>query len=128
MKADLDGDYSTSPEIKSLAQWLSTRLLMVNNTIIETYSIVRMLNKVGNKTPSRPSVALQPGQVMTRIVGYYGYGHIFNIADMLTRIGFTVISSGKNREELDTIKVDPKKFDQCMKYSVIREAINSFCN
>jgi hypothetical protein len=127
VKQNLNTQTSISPEIKSLAGNLAWQILTLSNNIMELYFITRMLKRVAYKIPPRPTLALRSGTIMTRIIGYFGYGHIFNIAQMLTKIGFNIIHEGRSQHDLNVIKDTTKNFNQCLSYTSIQKAVDKFC-
>lgn len=113
---------------RSMAVWLSTRLLLTSNNIMEAYFITRMLKKVGSKTPARPEVGLSAGDNMTHIIAYFGFHHIFNITNILTKMGFIVIAQGKDKNTLNALRETPSQYEQFILYSEIKNIVNRFCS
>lgn len=114
------------PMIKQYAEYMAYQTVLVANWVMEAYFIVRILKTIGNNPGPREKLGLKRGEHMTRIISYFGYGHIFNLKPILINLGFNYISGFGNEQELNDIEDNKLQQNQCLLYSLVSDAVESF--
>lgn len=128
---DLVVEYLTRHEripdaLKLRARALWHEVFKMQVPMMELYTVLRMLKGASERDADRANIGLHPGEFMSRIVGYFGVSHIFNLRDMLAKLGFTVVETSDPQNIETSPDTIIRRYNQCFDYTLIRPAIDDF--
>jgi hypothetical protein len=96
-------------------------LILASQFLLDAYFLYRVLKRTSQRISERPQYALRHGETMTKITGYFGSKHVWNIRDILIEFGLKMeFEYGTaNFSQIDTEK-------QCIPFQKIYKSVEDF--